>query len=300
MTTSHRYFWQRMPRLASQLMLGSVVAVAALAGLVGGLALTAQRNAEPLGIGEHYSVSMHVLAMSAVAALSVAVATGLLRLGQPLFAGIVLIGSALGPMTLVAVPVQSSLVDASTFGDTILWWRLLVSTAQFGVMVAWTWWTKRCLGESGTTSAPSHATASLSWLPSALLFMVIAGVGLVAHGSFPQQSNEPAMRAIAGWALLAAGIVVVGAFARTAWTSLALLIAVASTLGIISLAYTRLGGWPGVAGWEYNGMESPIITSVASTVTLLVAPLIGVTIWLVRQGVGHARDLRQVPPVLAG
>jgi hypothetical protein len=50
-----------------------------------------------------------------------------------------------------------------------------------------------------------------------------------------------------------------------------------------------LGGSPGVAGREFNGMESPIITSVASTVTLLAAPVIGVTIWFVRQGVGHAR-----------
>jgi hypothetical protein len=301
MTTPRPYFWQRLPRWVSRLMLGSLLAVAALAVLVGGFALVAQRNADAVVLSYHYSVSMHIVAMSSVAALSVAVAAAVLRLGQPLVAGIVLIGSALGPMTLVAVPVQPSLVDASTFGDTALWWRVLVGVALLGLMTAWAWWTTKCLDTRPTIDSLSHTTETFSWLPSTVLFVVMTGVGLVAYRMTPQQANEPALRAIVGWALLAAGIAVVTAFARTAWMSLAMLAAVASTMGIIFLAYTRLGGWPGVAGWEFNGMESPIITSVASTVTLLAAPVIGVTIWLAGQGVGHARGSARVRSrVLAG
>lgn len=117
----------------------------------------------------------------------------------------------------------------------------------------------------------------------------MAIVGFDVYYQVPMQANKPAMRAIVGWSLLATGIVVVAAFARTGWTALALLAAVAATLGVIFLAYTRLGGWPGVEGWEYGGTQSPIITSVASTVVMFAAPFIGSAAWLARRGIRQLR-----------
>ena len=99
------------------------------------------------------------------------------------------------------------------------------------------------------------------------------------------------MRRLIGWALLAAGICRGGVVASTAWTSLGLLAGSAITLAVIFAAYSRIGGWPGVAGWEFQGMQSPIVfTSVASTVALLVAPLLGLLGWGV---VAAARNLGQ-------
>lgn len=71
--------------------------------------------------------------------------------------------------------------------------------------------------------------------------------------------------------------------------SLAFLVGIAATSGLIFVAYTRLGGWPGVAGWEFDGMESPIITSAASTSVMFAAALIGSATWLARRGIRHLR-----------
>lgn len=282
MDTPRRYFWQRLPAWLGRLLLGSVVAMAVLAGLVGGLALWAQRAADPQALGEHYSVTMHALAMIAVGALTVAVVTGLARLGATLLAGVVLVGSVVGPMTLVAVPVRASWVDVVT-GDTQAWWHAAVA-AVLGVLLAvWTWWVTQCLRERSETKAPAERSP-WALIPQAALFAAAAVAGVATYDTVPVQSNEPVLRAIIGWVLLAAGIVVVATFARTAWTSFGLLAAVAAALGMVFLAYTRIGGWPGVAGWEVDGIQSPIITSVASTGTLLVAPLLGLVGWALRRG----------------
>jgi hypothetical protein len=119
----------------------------------------------------------------------------------------------------------------------------------------------------------------------------------VGFNETPMQANAPVIRAVIGWAMLAAGIVVVASFASTAWTSLGLLAGSAITLAVIFAAYTRIGGWPGVAGWEYEGMQSPIITSVASSIALLVAPLVGLFCWCVAtaaRGLWSGRMLRPI------
>lgn len=78
-----RYFWQRLPDWLNLTLLGSTCAVRVLTVLVGGLSLWAQRTADESSNMAHYSVSMHTVAMAAVAGLTVAVAVSLLWLGQP-------------------------------------------------------------------------------------------------------------------------------------------------------------------------------------------------------------------------
>lgn len=295
MTDSPDYFWRRIPHWVTLLGAGSAVAVSLLGALVGGMSLIAQQMSDPDGLSERYSVSMHVVAMVAVGGLSVAVATILSRQGLPLFGGLVLTAAVVGPMTVVAVPVTDSMVDTSTWQDTTVGWHVVVATVVAIVLAGWTVWSTRCLKERG---AESVGATNRDRLAAATLFAVMVVAGVLAYSQIPVQSNEPAMRAVFGWALIAAGMAVASALARTAWVSLALFVGAAATLGLIFLAYTRLGGWPGVAGWEYNGMESPIITSIASTVVMLVAPLIGATAWLVRRvvrpgqapGQGHGAE----------
>lgn len=271
----------RVPEWLSRLMLGSAGAGALLVVLVGGISLLAQRTADAVTPMEHYSVVKHAVAMLAVAGLTVAVAAGLLRLGQQLLAGVVLVGSVVGPMTVVAAPVRASMAEPS-LGDSRLWWHFVVAAAVVSVLTGWTWWVNRCLGERPGRRLRPERPGVVRQVAEASLFGAVAVLSIQAYSMVPAQSNEPAMRAVVGWGLLAAGMVVVTAFARTAWPALALLVAVAATLGLVVLAYSRSGGWPGVAGWELNGMQSPIITSVASTGTVLAAPLLGALCWAVR------------------
>jgi hypothetical protein len=278
MDAPHQYFWQRLPGWFNHLLIGSLCAVGVIMGLVGGLSLVAQSTADQVVPTPHFSVSMHAVAMAAVAGLTVAVTVGLIRLGQPLLAGVVLIGSVAGPMTLVAVPVRASLVDTSTWGDTRLWWHVVVAAVLVSVLTGWTSWVNKCLNQR-PAGPPLPEKSIVRQVAQVAVFAAVAIVGYDVYYQLPLQSNEPIMRAIVGWSLLAAGIVVVAAFARTGWTSLALMTGVSATLGLVFLAYTRIGGWPGVAGWEFNGMQSPIITSLASTGTLLAAPLLGAIGW---------------------
>jgi hypothetical protein len=280
--TGPRYFWQR-PAWLIRLVLGSLVAAGLLAMVTGGLAAAAQRTADQLLPSEHYSLSMHVLAMTAVGALAVGVASALATQGRPWLAGIVLAAAALGPMTVVATPVRGSLVTPDS-QDTALWWHVAVAAVLIAILGAWTLWAAHCLRERQLTPTPGEGPelSPLTMLPD-LLFVVTAGVGLVIYLNAPEQSNPPALRAIVGWVMLAAGIVVAVGFARLWWTSLLAALAAGTVLGLVFLAYSRLGGWPGVAGWEYNGMESPIITSVATTATVLAAWAVGLMVWAVRQ-----------------
>jgi hypothetical protein len=277
------YFWQRTPRWLRRLGAGSAVAAAVIVAIVGGLSFLAQRLAGG-SHGERYSVTMHALAMVAVAGLSVAVATGLTRRGLALLGGAVLVATVVGPMTVTAVPLTPDLVNQTTWGDTVGWWHGVVGSALLAVLIGWTWWTVRCVGARGVDEA--EATSS-SRLFVCAVFAVVAVAGMLAYSEVAAQSDEPAMRAVLGWALLAAGMASVAASSHTAWPSLGFFLAAGGVLLVIVAAYTRIGGWPGVAGWELDGMESPIITSVASTAVVLLAPIVGAVVWFVRRRLAH-------------
>ncbi|HTY70842.1 MAG TPA: hypothetical protein VMI11_00290 [Actinomycetes bacterium] len=260
------YFWQRVPGWARRLAARSLAAAVVLVLLLSALTAWAQ-SATPAG--QRYSLPAHVLAMTAVAALAVAVASGLIRLGKWELAAITAAGTAFGPMTLAAVPVRASLVTAAS-DDTALWWRALVALALTAVILTWAGAAARCL------PPPQRPVRGL---PSALavdgLFAAVAVLGVVGYGGVPTQADTPVMRAVVGWALLAAGVATVAAFGSRWWVSPGYVLACAAALGLIVVAYARSGGWPGVAGWERDGMESPIVTCAESTVILLASGLLG-------------------------
>jgi hypothetical protein len=288
----HTYFWQRPPAWVNRVVLGSLVPAAVIGLMVGGLTWMGWKLADSPEHITHYSLSMHVIAMLALSILAVAVGSALVVQRKPVLAGVVLIATAFGPMTIVATPIRASLIT-STYQDTRIWWHVVVAGALTIVLSAWTWWVVRCLPEpEGQPDRPPSALASL--LPD-LVFIVSAAGGLLAYLSSPDQSNQPAMRAMVGWAILAAGIVTAVGFARHWWTSLVLAGGAGVVLGLIFLAYSRNGGWPGVAGWEYQGMESPIITSVGATAAVLSAWLLGLVVWFGRRAV--SRLLESSAPV---
>jgi hypothetical protein len=252
---------------------GSLLAALALGALVVALGLVAQAAADGAAVSAHYappsheSVTMHAIAMVGLGAFAVAVAVALCRLGWVLIAAAVLLGVTLGPMTLVAVPVRSSLINAEG-SDTTGTWHLVVGAVVLALLSSWTWWTVRCLD---SVPLERRASSFAGW-PLAL-FAASFLAALAVHQQLPEQVNTPAGSAVTGWELLAAGTVVAVAVAVKARAAVWCLLGISAALGLIALAYTNPGGWPGVAGWET--IQPPIITCWVSTLTVLVAPIAG-------------------------
>jgi hypothetical protein len=252
---------------------GSLLAVLALGALVVALALVAQAAADGAAVSAHYapptheSVTMHAFPMVGLGAFAVAVAVALCRLGWALLSAPVLLGVTLGPMTLVAVPVRSSLINAEG-SDTTGTWHLVVGAVVLALLSSWTWWTVRCLD---FVPLERRASSFAGW-PLAL-FAASFLAALAVHQQLPEQVNTPASSAVTGWELLAAGTVVAVAVAVKARAAVWSLLGIGAALGLIALAYTNPGGWPGVAGWET--IQPPIITCWVSTLTVLVAPIAG-------------------------
>lgn len=292
MTDHGVYFWQRLPLPARRPLLVSAGFLVLLGLIVGGLTAIAQSEAVEVG-GDIplYSLPMHVLAMCAVASLAVAVAVGLRRVGLTALAVVVLAAVVYGPMTLVAVPVDASVVDLEAFDDTLLGWRMLVALVLFVVLAGCSLAVERCLDARPTPADKLWPT---------VIFVAALVIGIAMAVQLPEQANLPADRALLGWAVLAAGIVVVVAFGSSAWLSLAATVGAAAVLLLVAAAYSRDGGWPGVAGWEYEGMQSPIITSVASTITLLAAGALGLGVRMIfNVAKRHAEQLVAPEPAAA-
>ena len=252
---------------------GSLLAALALGALVVALALVAQAAADGAAVSAHYpapshdSVTMHAFAMVGLGGFAVAVSVALCRLGWALLAAPVLLGVTLGPMTLVAVPVRSSLINAEG-SDTTGTWHLVVGAVVLALLSSWTWWMVRCLD---FVPLERRASSFAGW-PLAL-FAASFLAALVVHQQLPEQVNTPASSAVTGWELLAAGTAVAVAVAVKARAAVWSLLGISAALGLIALAYTNPGGWPGVAGWET--IQPPIITCWVSTLTVLFAPIAG-------------------------
>lgn len=255
-------------------MVDSLVAALLVGALVGAIALFAQAAADGAAASAHYpaatheSVTMHVFAMMGLAALAVAVAVELCRLGWVLLAVPVLLGVAFGPMTIVAAPVRTVLTNAEG-SNTVGWWHLAVGAAVLALLSTCAWWTVRSLGP---VPVARRGSSFAGW-PLALFAASFLGA-VAVHQQLPEQVNAPVASAVVGWELLAAGSVVAIAVAVEARTAVWFALGTGAALGLIALAYTRPGGWPGVAGWE--AIRSPIITCWVSSVTVLVAPVVGV------------------------
>lgn len=87
--------------------------------------------------GYDYSLTGHVVAMVLLGGLSVVLAASLVRAGNVPCAAILLLGAALGPMTIVAAPVRGDLVRPD-WNDTVPWWHVLVGLTVAGCLAAWT------------------------------------------------------------------------------------------------------------------------------------------------------------------
>jgi hypothetical protein len=245
--------------------------------LIGGIASLAQSAGDRVSPGPHYSLTMHVLAMTALATLAVAVAAVLEGIGRTELAGFVLVATVAGPMTLVAAPASGSVLEPS-MADTTLAWHVAVGAVLLAIMATWTWLIVRTIGKRTSDQDSTPAPVRSSWMGPDLVFCATAVLAVEAYARTPQQADSPSGRAIIGWAVLAAGIVTAVAFGRRWWVAPAALVGAGAVLGLVFLAYSRVGGWPGVAGWEYDGMEPPIITSVASTGSLLAASALGLAL----------------------
>jgi hypothetical protein len=257
----------------AQSVVNSLVAALALGALVGAIALVAQAAADGAAMSAHYpaakheSVTMHAFAMMGLGAVAVAVAVALCRLGWVLLAVPVLLGVAFGPMTIVAAPVRSTLINAEG-SNTVTSWHLAVGAVVLAFLSAWAWWMVRCLDP---VPVARRASSYAGWPLALFAASFLAAVAV--HQQLPEQVNAPVGSGVVGWELLAAGTVVAVAVAVTARAAVWFVLGVGAALGLIALAYTRPGGWPGVAGWE--AIQPPIITCWVSTATVLVAPIAG-------------------------
>lgn len=107
--------------------------------------------------------------------------------------------------------------------------------------------------------------------------------------------EHPGLLVIVGWAVLGAAIAAIVAGSSRVWLPAVALVAGVVVLGSLYWAYCRWGGWPGVAGWEFAGMQSPVILSPGSSLTLLAGPLLGLAV----QGRRATAVLgRRYPPAL--
>lgn len=264
------------PSSTRSLLVGSAAAAVALAGLDGGIAGWAQwswtRAAAAQDIpAQLYSLPRHVIAMVLLAALAVAVATVLAEGGNRVLAGLVLAATVAGPMTVIAAPVRAGLITADS-GDVGWWWHAAIGVPQLAIMLAATVWAVRCRRPAapGTTARSGLGSAGTS-------FAIFAAIGLTGQILLlpnPQTSEHPGLLTAVGWAFLGAGLALVAARSASGRAPALALIAALAVVASLLLAYHRPGGWPGVAGWEFNGMEPPIVLSPAAVATFLAGPVI--------------------------
>ncbi len=263
---------------------GALLTAAVLGLLVGGIAGLAQHAAQVwwrseglTGNQEMDSLTLHTMSMVGIGMVAVATASLLTIDGRVALAVAVLVGAVAGPMTLVAAPVSESLIRDDSL-DTILGWHLLVGAALLAVLATGTWWTSRSL-RRGSVLLDGATSPGFS---SGSLFVVVAGTVLAAQVPMMGNPERPQLVVATGWSLLIAGGAVIGTSLRT-WQVGAATVGGGVVLLLMAVAYLRIGGWPGVAGWEFKGMESPVILTFVTAAGFAAAPLLGFLITVRRR-----------------
>jgi hypothetical protein len=99
-------------------------------------------------------------------------------------------------------------------------------------------------------------------------------VAFVAALVLADWQQSPGLMTFGGWAVLAGGGVLLALHRGWAVAGTTVLLSGAAFIALAG-AYRRPGGWPGVAGWELNAMQSPVAVTGAVAVTVLVAPVVG-------------------------
>jgi hypothetical protein len=265
--------------LKTDLAVGAMVAGATVVALDGGVGWLAQRAgqaysaAQGIDSGYLYSLPLHVASMLAVSALAVMIAAVLNLAGHRLLAALVVLGAVAGPLTLVAAPISSTLIRTDSM-DTVAGWHLFIGGLQLLILSTSTWWTSRCLMRRDFSARLDLADESIS---GAILYAAVGACCLAAQvPAMGNLSGERPMLVVAtGWSLLIAGVTVVLASVPRWRPVLLVTIGCAVVVLLMGVAYLRPGGWPGVAGWEFNGMESPVILSWANVPLFLLSPSAG-------------------------
>jgi hypothetical protein len=254
-------------------LVASAVGALATAVLVGALAVLARGEARRVAAAdgvtsglEQHSVAGHVLAMVLVAGLTVWLAVGLAASSGLGFATTMVVAAAAGPMTVVAAPVREGLVVSGP--DVAVWWRAVVAGVLCLLLGAWGVSVHRAMGAGAPTRSEPGDLIVLTGAAT------VAFVGALALADWQQ---SPGLVTFGGWALLAGGGVLLGRHRGWAVAGTTVLVGGAA-LAALAGAYLRPGGWPGVAGWERNGMQPPIILTGAVAAMVLVAPVVGATL----------------------
>ena len=268
---------------------GYLVGALAVAAFDGGIAWQAQRvgqvAARAEGLTESqvddlpYSLPAHVFAMVVLAGFVVRLAAELWRAQHAGLALAVLAGAVMGPMTLVAAPVARAVIAADG-ADTRWWWHTIVGLIQGALLLGWTWWTARFRPPLQRRPEDRATDGGRPPVSTASVFVVVTAAGCCAHAvALRDAGNQVAgLTQYVGWSLLAAGLTVAVGTARHGWSGVVAIAGAALTVEVLSLAYERPGGWPGVAGWEFLGMESPIVVSGISTTVLLTGPALSLAV----------------------
>jgi hypothetical protein len=251
---------------------GGLVAVAAFVAVMTASAQHAGvADARANGIASLYLYSLvwHVVAMVAVACLAVAVAVTLWRSASRVMAGVIVVGAAAGPMAVVAAPIRPALM-APTSMDTVWWWHVVVSAALTVLLGAWVLALHALTRRDAVERSPLPAGR---WDASVFVVAAALAFSLAWNHSWQLQESPGALPAF-GWAVLAAGMFL-AARRVGQWRAVCMVALAALALLALSHAYTRPGGWPGVAGWEMGGMESPVVLSARVEVVVVAAGALG-------------------------
>ncbi|HWA66688.1 MAG TPA: hypothetical protein VG899_10020 [Mycobacteriales bacterium] len=252
------------------------VGALALAAYVATLTAIAQHTAVSAFPGlPTYSLTGHVAAMVLLGCASVLVAATLWRQAHPAMAALVLAATAAGPMVLVAVPIRGSFV-APTSMDTVWWWHVVVAGCVLALLLLWT------LAVVAPPAGERPPRPLLAFASDTAVFTVVAAVGFVVcwNHSWALLESVGGLPAL-GWALLAAGSTVAVRHANRRTCAL-IVASLAVAIGLMALVYLDRGGWPQVAGWEYDGMESPVVLSAQVAIVAAAGPALGIALRAVR------------------
>ncbi|MCE0538549.1 hypothetical protein LWF15_23910 [Kineosporia rhizophila] len=270
---------------------GLLLTGAALAIGVAGITWMAQRThrfwlaSEDISSFEMYSLPLHTASMTGIGLIAVMVASVLVVRGRAAMAAPTLIGAAIGPMALVAVPVSEQLALGNGV-DTVFWWRALVAGIVLAILGTGTWWATRHLDSIGVLADPDPPECRRPLMSGTALYILATGVSLAAQVPMMMNANAPQPMGMLGWALLVGGCAVAGT-ALTARQVAVATMGCGAVLLLMATAYLRDGGWPGVAGWELHA-QSPIILTWVAALAFAASPFAGFLTFLVRLPAVHS------------
>ena len=243
--------------------------VAVFAALVAASATVADRwndaPADAAGPGE-YALGPHVLASLTVGAVVVACVAGLRAADARGVGALVAVGAVVGPLSLTAPALQAGAALS-------LVWRAGIGAAE--LLLLW-----GCALLLAGRSEPEQR-GQRTWLVFALALVAVWEALFV----LPMAVEDPGhgllgVQMVAGWAVLAAGMVAAAWVGRSVRRAGTVSVLAAAMLALTHAAYARDGGWPGVAGWVGSPGQSPILMTTTIGALLVVAPLCG---WLAQR-----------------